>query len=55
MVSFDQSNNIDAIDVKIDGSVLDEISSFEMLAFLICIGALTFSLLLKLPPIKLEP
>ena len=24
LVSFDQSNNIDAIDVKMDGSVLEE-------------------------------
>ena len=33
LVLFDQSNNIDAIDVKIDGSVLEEISSFKMLGF----------------------
>ena len=31
VVSFDQFNNIDAIDVKMDGSVLKEISSFKML------------------------
>ena len=30
-VSFDRSNNTGAIDVKMDGSVLDEISSFKML------------------------
>ena len=58
LVSFDQSNNTSATDVKIDGSVLEEKSSFKMLG-------LTFSskldwgsyitLLLKLPPRKLEP
>ena len=31
LVSFDQSNNTGAIDVKMDGSVLDEKSSFKML------------------------
>ena len=31
MVSFDQSNNTTAIDVKMDGSVLEEKSSFKML------------------------
>ena len=31
LVSFDQSNNAGAIDVKIDGSVLEEKSSFKML------------------------
>ena len=31
MVSFDQSNNTGAIDVKMDGSVLEEKSSFKML------------------------
>ena len=31
MVSFDQFNNIGAIDVKMDGSVLKERSSFKML------------------------
>ena len=31
LVSFDQSNNIGAIDVKMDGSVLEENSSFKML------------------------
>ena len=33
LVSFDQSNNTGAIDVKIDESVLDEKSSFKMLGF----------------------
>ena len=56
--SFDWSKNTGAIDVKMDGSVLEEKSSFKMLG-------LTFSsklawrsyitLLLKLPPRKLEP
>ena len=31
LVSFDQSNNKSSIDVKIDGSVLEEKSSFKML------------------------
>ena len=31
LVLFDQSNNTDVIDVKIDGSVLEEKSSFKML------------------------
>ena len=31
LVSFDQSNNAGAIDVKIDGSVLEEKSSFKLL------------------------
>ena len=30
LVSFDGSNNTGAIDVKMDGSVLDENSSFKM-------------------------
>ena len=56
-VLFDWSNNNGSIGVKIDGSVLEEKSSFKMLG-------LTFSakldwgsyitLLLKLPPRKLE-
>ena len=32
LVSFDWSNNTGAIDVKMDGSVLEEKSSFKMLA-----------------------
>ena len=31
LVSFDQSNNTGAIDVKMDGSVIEEKSSFKML------------------------
>ena len=31
LVLFDRSNNTGAIDVKIDGSVFEEKSSFEML------------------------
>ena len=44
-VSFDWSNNTDAIDLKMDGCASP----------LNWIGALTLSLLLKLPPRKLEP
>ena len=58
MVSFEQSNNTGAIDDKMDGSVLEEKLSFKMLgshSFLKYIGALTLSLLLKVPPRKLEP
>ena len=59
LVSFEQSKNTGAIDVKMDGSVLEEKTSFKMLGLtfsskLYC-GALTLSLLLKLPPRKLEP
>ena len=32
LVSFDRSNNTGAIDVKMDGSILEEKSSFKMLA-----------------------
>ena len=31
LVSFDQSNNNGSIDVKMDGSLLEETSSFKML------------------------
>ena len=58
LVSFDRSDNTGAIDVKMDGSVLEEKSSFKMLGLTFSsnwIGALTLSLLLKLPPRKLEP
>ena len=59
LVLLDWSNNTGAIDVQIDGSVLEEKSSIKMLgltfSFLLnWIGALTLSLLLKLPPRKLE-
>ena len=57
MVSFDQSDNTGGIDGKMDGSVLEEKSFFKMLDLTFssnCIGALTLSLLLKLPPRKLE-
>ena len=46
-----------AIDVKIDGSALEEKSYFKILgclSLLNWVGALTLSLLLKLPPRKLE-
>ena len=33
LVLFDRSNNTDAIDVKLDGSVLGEKPSFKMLEF----------------------
>ena len=51
-----RSNNTGAINVKIDGSVLEEKSiSWGWLSLLNWIGALTLSLLLKVPPKKLEP
>ena len=56
--SFDQSNNIDAIGVKMDGSVLEETSSFKMLGYFFLpnwVEALALSLLLELPPKKLKP
>ena len=60
LVSFDWSNTTGAIDVKMDGSVLEKKkSSFRMLlltlALLNWIGTLTLPLLLKLPPRTLEP
>ena len=33
LVLFDQSNNTDGIDVRMDGSILEEKSSFKMLGF----------------------
>ena len=50
LVLFDQSNNNGSIDVKTDWSVLEEKSS----SLLNWIEVLTLSLLLKLPPRKLE-
>ena len=56
LVLFDQSNNTGATDVKMDGSVLEEKSSFKILTSLLnWIEGLTLSLLLKLSPRKLEP
>ena len=58
LVSFNQSNNNGAIDVKMNGSVLEKKSSYELwgcLSLLNLIRALTLSLLLKLTPKKLEP
>ena len=63
-MSFDRSNNTGASNVKMDGSVLEEKSSFKMLGLTFSSkldwgrggrGALTLSLLLKLPTKKLEP
>ena len=55
---FDWSNNTVAIDVKMDGSVLAEKSSFKMLGLTffskLDLGSY-ISLLPKLPPRKLEP
>ena len=58
LVSFDQSNNTGAIDVKMDGLILEEKSYFKMLglcfsskldwdAYIICIA--------ETAPRKLEP
>ena len=58
LASFYQSKNAGVIDVKMDRSVLKEKSSFNMLGLTFSsnsIGGLTLSLLLKLPPRKLEP
>ena len=57
LVSFDRSSNNGSIDVKMDRPALEEKSSFKMLdspSPLNWTGALTLSLLLKLPPRKLE-
>ena len=50
LVLFHRYNNTGAIDVKMDGPVLG--GWFSLFNW---IGALTWSLLLKLPPKKLEP
>ena len=58
LVSFDRSNKTGAIDVKIDGPVLEEKSSFKILELTFSSKldwALTLSPFLKLPPRKLEP
>ena len=57
LVLFDWSNNNGSIDVKMDGSVLEEKSSFQMLGLTFCFKldwGSYISLLLKLPPRKLE-
>ena len=57
LVSFDRSNNNGSIDVKMDGSVFGEKSSFKMLRltfFSKLDWGYSLSLLLKLPPKKLE-
>ena len=56
-VLFNRSNNTGAIDTKMDESILKEKWSFKMLGLtsaLNWVGFLTLSLLLKLPPRKLE-
>ena len=57
LVSFEWSNNNGSIDVKIDGSVLEEKSFLRCWgspSLLNWIGILILSLLLKPPPRKLE-
>ena len=58
LVLFYQSKNTGAIDVKLDGPVLEEKSSFKMLGLTFSSkldwGSYITSLLLKLPPRKLE-
>ena len=58
LVSIDQSSNTGFIDVKMDGSVFEEKSTFKMLGLTFSSKldwTLTLSLVLKLPPRKLEP
>ena len=58
LVLFDWSDNTGAFDFKKDGSVLRKnhlLKCWSWLSLLNWIGALTLSLLLKLPPRKLEP
>ena len=57
LVSFDRTNNNCSIDMKMGQSVLEEKSSFKMLGLTFSSKldwGLTLSLLLKLPPRKLE-
>ena len=58
LVSFDGFNNTGAIDLKMDGYVLEEKSSFKILGLIFLLNwimVLALSLLLKLPPRKLGP
>ena len=59
LVLFDQSNNTSAIDVKISGSFHEKknhlLRSWGYLSLQNWIRAFTFSLLLELAPLKLEP
>ena len=59
LLSFDQSNNNGAIDLKMGRLALEERLSFQMMGFTFSSKldwqTLTLSLLLKLPPRKLEP
>ena len=57
LVLFDRSNNKGSIDLKMDVPVLEDKSSFKMLGLTFSSKldwVLTLSLLLKLPPRKLE-
>ena len=60
LLSFDRSINSGSIGVKMDGYVLEEKASFKMLGWtfssklVFLFSLLTLSLLLKLPPKKLE-
>ena len=57
LVSFDRSNKNGSLDVKMDGSVLEEKTSFKMLGLTLSskLDWVSYiSLLLKLPPRKLE-
>ena len=57
LVSFDRSNNNGSIGVKMDGSVVDEKSYFQMLGltFSSKLDWSSYPLLLNIPPRKLEP
>ena len=58
LVLFDWSNNTRAIHLKMDGSFVEEnhlLKCWDCFSLLNWIGALKLSLLLKLPPRKLEP
>ena len=59
LILFDRSVNTGAIDVKTDGSVHEEKSSFKRLGLTFSSkldwGSYTISILLKMPPRKLEP
>ena len=57
MVLFDWANNTGSIDVKMDGSALEEKLSFQMLGLTLSSKldwVLILSLLLKLPPKKVD-
>ena len=55
LVLFDRSNNTDAVDVKMGGSVFQEKSSIKIMGLTFSSKLNWGSLLINVPPRKLEP